>query len=95
MDIGDNGGDVGFGTEPQWPKVELPDDLPRSLDDRRPAQYTAETEMYDAWQGKNCDLLLLSRASSLTRYHFRPIPVSHGTCACETTPVQQLIPGYE
>ena len=52
MDIGDNGGEAGFGTEPQQPKAELPDDLPRSLEDRRPAQYTAETEMYDAWQGR-------------------------------------------
>lgn len=33
---------------------KLPDDLPKSLDDRKhvPAHYTAETEMYDAWQGK-------------------------------------------
>ena len=31
---------------------KLPDDLPRSLDDRRrvPA-YGQETEIYDAWQG--------------------------------------------
>jgi len=31
---------------------KLPDDLPRSLDDRRrvPA-YEQETEIYDAWQG--------------------------------------------
>ena len=56
MDIGDNGGEIGFGTEPERPHTALPDDLPRSLDDRRPAHYTAETEMYDAWQGQNCDL---------------------------------------
>lgn len=32
---------------------ELPDDLPRSLDDRRSVPiYQQETEMYDAWQGK-------------------------------------------
>lgn len=32
---------------------KLPDDLPRSLDDRRnlPA-FGQETEIYDAWQGK-------------------------------------------
>ena len=31
---------------------QLPDDLPKSLDDRRSfPTYGAETEMYDAWQG--------------------------------------------
>ena len=31
---------------------ELPADLPKSLYDRRAIpEYTAETEMYDAWQG--------------------------------------------
>ncbi|KAK4938350.1 hypothetical protein LTR28_009623 [Elasticomyces elasticus] len=30
---------------------QLPEDLPRSLDDRRP--YTEETELYDAWQGQS------------------------------------------
>lgn len=30
----------------------LPDDLPKSLDDRRTVPiYGEETEMYDAWQG--------------------------------------------
>lgn len=30
----------------------LPDDLPKSLDDRRSfTSYGGETEMYDAWQG--------------------------------------------
>lgn len=31
---------------------ELPDDLPKSLDDRRSVPVFHETEMYDAWQGK-------------------------------------------
>ena len=60
MDIGDNGGDLsgggsgGFEDEKPKPQRQLPDDLPKSLDDRRhvPTHYTAETEMYDAWQGK-------------------------------------------
>jgi hypothetical protein len=59
MDLGDNGGDLssGFGDEGQFQKKrprELPDDLPKSLDDRKsvPSHYTAETEMYDAWQGR-------------------------------------------
>ncbi len=54
----DNGGDLsgGFGDEGQLQKKrprKLPDDLPKSLDDRKsvPSHYTAETEMYDAWQG--------------------------------------------
>lgn len=36
-------------------KQELPDDLPRSLDDRRSVPvFQPETEMYDAWQGECC-----------------------------------------
>ena len=31
---------------------QLPADLPRSLDDRKPSpQIAGETEIYDAWQG--------------------------------------------
>ena len=56
MDIGDsNDGDiVGFGGgEVKRPRT-LPDDLPKSLDDRKnvSSHYTPETEMYDAWQGR-------------------------------------------
>jgi hypothetical protein len=37
---------------PQRPR-QLPDDLPKSLNDRRTVpSFTGETEMYDAWQGK-------------------------------------------
>jgi hypothetical protein len=54
MDIGDHGGDIsGFDEgEIKKPRV-LPDDLPKSLDDRKNvhSHFTAETEMYDAWQG--------------------------------------------
>ncbi|KAJ5137366.1 hypothetical protein N7526_003599 [Penicillium atrosanguineum] len=36
------------------PKQELPDDLPKSLDDRRSVPvFQQETEMYDAWQGQS------------------------------------------
>ena len=54
MDL--NSGDLsgGFGEEEVVKKPRtLPDDLPKSLDDRKsfPSHYTAETEMYDAWQG--------------------------------------------
>ncbi|CZT04244.1 hypothetical protein WAI453_009675 [Rhynchosporium graminicola] len=62
MDIGDHGGDLsgGFGDDdqqqqqPKRPRA-LPDDLPKSLDDRKniSSHYTAETEMYDAWQGQS------------------------------------------
>jgi len=58
MDIGDphgaNDSALGFGEheEKKRPR-ELPDDLPKSLNDRRsvPTHYPIETEMYDAWQG--------------------------------------------
>lgn len=55
MDMGDNDeGDLsGFNEAPvQKPRV-LPDDLPRSLDDRKPVpQYTGGEEMYEGWSGK-------------------------------------------
>ncbi|KAJ5212070.1 uncharacterized protein N7498_003716 [Penicillium cinerascens] len=36
------------------PQQELPDDLPKSLDDRRSVPvFQQETEMYDAWQGQS------------------------------------------
>lgn len=34
------------------PPKGLPDDLPKSLDDRSMPVFQQETEMYDAWQGK-------------------------------------------
>jgi hypothetical protein len=55
MDIGvPRTGDIsGFEEEERKLPRELPDDLPRSLNDRRsvPIHYAPETEMYDAWQG--------------------------------------------
>lgn len=57
MDIGDqiDAESNGFKEEevPHRPRA-LPDDLPKSLNDRRsvPAHYVPETEMYDAWQGE-------------------------------------------
>lgn len=54
MDLGgsDGGFDGGFDAVPPK-KRPLPDDLPRSLDDRRhvPTHLVQETEMYDGWQG--------------------------------------------
>ncbi|KAI9696071.1 MAG: hypothetical protein M1836_005902 [Candelina mexicana] len=42
-----------FGDAPKKPR-QLPDDLPKSLDDRRTIPgYGEETEMYDAWQGQS------------------------------------------
>lgn len=54
MDLGDSAG--GFDASPEalpQKKRALPDDLPRSLDDRRhvPTELVPETEMYDGWQG--------------------------------------------
>ena len=54
MDLGDHGGDIGgFREEGVKKPMTLPDDLPKSLDDRKrvSTHYAAETEMYDAWQG--------------------------------------------
>lgn len=60
-DSGDIGGGGGFAdSADEWEEreknalpVKLPQDLPTSLNDRRPADglFVPETEMYDAWQG--------------------------------------------
>lgn len=56
-----------FETSPQSPR-KLPDDLPTSLDDRRPfSSYGGETEIYDGWQGNVSFQLLL-----LVPAHFNP-----------------------
>jgi hypothetical protein len=54
-DIGENNGEK----KKKKPR-ELPDDLPKSLDDRRsvPA-FSSETEMYDAWQGPHYEIMLI------------------------------------
>ena len=54
MDIGSSipEDEQGFGEENARPRT-LPSDLPKSLDDRQPVRhYGAETEIYDAWQGR-------------------------------------------
>lgn len=51
MDMDGDYGDLGEVVPKIRTKV-LPDDLPRSLDDRRATPIlTSETEVYDAWQG--------------------------------------------
>jgi pantothenate synthetase len=54
------------GTPPdtdQYPRA-LPDDLPKSLDDRRSVPvFPTETEMYDGWQGSHPALLPLTGIS--------------------------------
>lgn len=58
MDLGDsNGEDInpfgGGGGDEKKPRA-LPDDLPKSLNDRRrPVELVPETEMYDGWQGQS------------------------------------------
>lgn len=52
-----DGGDLGGGFDEEVmgnkPRA-LPDDLPKSLNDRRSVPvFAQETEMYDAWQGMN------------------------------------------
>lgn len=45
------------------PIRQLPDDLPKSLDDRRNVHsYGGETEIYDAWQGTSLALLSSEKA---------------------------------
>lgn len=53
MDLGDSEGGFDSGASGQPPKPRtLPDDLPRSLDDRRRVpELIPEAEMYDGWQG--------------------------------------------
>ncbi|KAL9109796.1 MAG: hypothetical protein Q9227_005665 [Pyrenula ochraceoflavens] len=48
---------------------QLPDDLPKSLDDRRSVpNYSGETEMYDAWQGATVHSLTGSKQLLTTCY---------------------------
>lgn len=56
MDLGDSDGGAagpfGMGGEEEKKPRPLPDDLPKSLNDRRrPTEMVSETEMYDGWQG--------------------------------------------
>ncbi|KZF25237.1 DIL and ankyrin domain-containing protein [Xylona heveae TC161] len=55
MDLNDDHHEAGTDLDSGSPKPRaLPDDLPRSLDDRRLAPtFGAETEIYDAWQGQS------------------------------------------
>lgn len=47
----------------------LPDDLPKSLDDRRSVPtFPAETEMYDGWQGRQCTTSLVELSLPLCFY---------------------------
>lgn len=46
---------------------ELPEDLPKSLDDRRSVpMFQQETEMYDAWQGKKFFLPVISAGPEMS-----------------------------
>jgi hypothetical protein len=50
----------------QKPRI-LPDDLPKSLDDRRSTHvFRAETEIYDGWQGAYLFALSLHLSVALT-----------------------------
>jgi hypothetical protein len=56
MDLGgsEDLSDHGDQQEQQQKPRELPDDLPKSLNDRKQVHtdYVPETEMYDGWQGR-------------------------------------------
>lgn len=92
MDIGDNGGDIGFQDDGEVKRQRpLPDDLPKSLDDRKnvSTHYTAETEMYDAWQGKMNIIPQGGRQLILGR----PISILDKSGACEAPAIQQSFSG--
>lgn len=60
-----DGGDLGgFGEVAERRVRQLPDDLPKSLDDRKHVskELAPEMEMYDAWQGKYGPALATSGA---------------------------------
>jgi hypothetical protein len=53
MDAADHSGDENGYDDGYTRPRQLPDDLPRSLDDRKSFPgYRSETEVYDAWQGE-------------------------------------------
>lgn len=56
-------------------KQELPDDLPKSLDDRRSVPvFQPETEMYDAWQGEcSCVRGTISSFPRCGRSNYSPL----------------------
>lgn len=88
MDIGDSNEDIGgFGEEKVQPRP-LPDDLPKSLDDRRHvlAEYAPETEMYDAWQGMTSSM---QEEPSPPTNMVRSITISNDSCAGQTTRIQK------
>jgi hypothetical protein len=92
MDIGDNNGDLGggFGEEVKTPRA-LPDDLPKSLDDRRnvSAEYAPETEMYDAWQGRTVPVTNIKQGSNI----IRTITIPDDARPSQATRVQEFVAG--
>lgn len=43
--------------EPESPHLQLPHDLPTSLNDRKPMTFDPVVEVYDPWQGGSSDFL--------------------------------------
>lgn len=81
---------VGVGEEEESEEEEftrariLPEDLPKSLDDRRQTSHNlaTETEMYDAWQGMFQATNLLEE--SLAHLLNRAVSISYKSNACPT-----------
>lgn len=75
MDFGDSGGaagDLAGGGDGRMKKPrQLPDDLPKSLDDRKivSSELIPETEMYDGWQGLSLGDTSTNRVVSLSPSH--------------------------
>ena len=79
MDLGIQHSDEenGFEEDHSRPRP-LPDDLPKSLDDRQPIRhYGGETEMYDAWQGIEHSSVqrLEPYENNITHQPCRPVPI--------------------
>ncbi|KHJ34714.1 putative dil domain-containing protein [Erysiphe necator] len=72
------GGDfnIGIGEADQRPN-KLPDDLPKSLDDRKfTSSYTFETEIYDAWKGQS---EILRPAVPARPLQYRSLSIDYGS----------------
>lgn len=92
MDLGSQSpvGEEDFEEEELQRPRPLPEDLPKSLDDRRQTNHNfgAETEMYDAWQGILQATTL--QAASLAHVWDRAISVSYKSNACPIASFQSI-----
>lgn len=85
-------GGFGGNNDDEWEEREkralptkLPEDLPTSLNDRRPADglFVPETEMYDAWQGVyssvHCEVKMSDERPRVCQLCFSGRNMAHGS----------------